>query len=119
MHVCLMPISFIGMTDCVGETEAGRRLHCRAVADMVSGKLDDVDHGLMVGGDSEGGFKVTDEKNEGDEENDGEDAFDAFGFHRDLGGLNQANREMGFITFVVVANGDAPIVAENGGVVVG
>jgi hypothetical protein len=27
------------------------------------------------------GFEVTDEENEGDKENDGEDAFDAFGFH--------------------------------------
>lgn len=36
---------------------------------------------LMVGGDAVVAFEVTENENEGDKENDGEDAFDAFGFH--------------------------------------
>jgi len=47
-----------------------------------------------------------------------EEGFDAV-FHGGLGGLNQADREMGFIALVVVANGDASVVAENSCVVVG
>ena len=64
------------------------------------------------------GFEVGDEKDKTNEEDDGGDAFDAFGFHGDLGGLNQADREMGFASLVVVADRDAPIVTKNGCVVV-
>jgi len=36
----------------------------------------------MVGSDAVVGFEITDEESEGDEENDGKNAFDALGFHK-------------------------------------